>query len=347
LTVQPTAQAADERIAVHVLTGFLGSGKTTFLRRLLADPDMVDTAVVINEFGEVGLDHLLVREISEDAVLLPSGCLCCAVRDDLVSTLADLHAMVTRGQSPPFRRLVVETTGLADPAPIVQAVMSDLRLRRAYRPGSIIVAVDAVSGSHSIGNFTEAKQQVALADCVIVTKTDLVEPWQLERLALDIARVNPAVRRLSSSKAASPSADEVLEQPADWNSGHAAVMDARTGRHGAGIETFTIDMAEPVSWPAFVEWLELLLASRGQSILRVKGLLRVAGEDRPVVIQGVQHVVYPPEYLSEWPDGDPSGWLVFIARDLTPTAILNSLSSLASACCRSDAAAESGVFSGR
>jgi G3E family GTPase len=269
LTVQPTVQAADERIAVHVLTGFLGSGKTTFLRRLLGDPDMADTAVVINEFGEVGLDHFLVREISEDAVLLPSGCLCCAVRDDLVSTLADLHAMVSRGQIPPFRRVVVETTGLAVPAPIVQAVMSDLRLRRAYRPGLVVVAVDAVSGSHSIGNFTEARQQVALADCVIVTKTELVEPWQLERLALDIARINPTVRRLSSSKAATPSANDVFEQPADWNSRHAALMDARTGRHGAGIETFTIDMAEPVSWPAFVEWLELLLASRGQSILRV------------------------------------------------------------------------------
>jgi G3E family GTPase len=328
LTVRPTVPAEDDRVEVHVLTGFLGSGKTTFLRHLLDDPDMADTAVVINEFGEVGLDHFLVREISEDAVLLPSGCLCCAVRDDLVSTLADLHAMVSRGQSAPFRRVVVETTGLADPAPIIQALMSDLRLRRGYRPGAIVVAVDAVGGSHSIASFTEAKQQVALADCVIVTKTDLVEPWQIDRLAIDIARVNPAVRRLSSSKAAMPSANEVLASPADWNPRHAALMDTPAARHGAGIETFTLEITEPVSWPAFVEWLELLLASRGRSILRVKGLLRVAGENRPVVVQGVQHVVYPPEYLPEWPDGDPSGWLVFIARDLTHAAIRNSLSSL-------------------
>jgi G3E family GTPase len=204
--------------------------------------------------------------------------------------------------------------------------MSDLRLRRGYRPGMIVVAVDAVSGSHSISNFAEATQQVALADCVIVTKTDLVEPWLLAKLALDVAGVNPGVRRLSSGKAAMPSADQVLEPPADWSARQAVLMDAPAARHGAGIGTFTIDIDEPVSWPAFVEWLELLLASRGQSVLRVKGLLRIVGEDRPVVVQGVQHVVYPPEYLSEWPEGDPSSRLVFIARDLTAAAIRNSLS---------------------
>lgn len=323
--MQPAALPMDDRIPVHVLTGFLGSGKTTFLRHLLGDPGFSDTAVVINEFGEVGLDHLLVREVSEDAVLLSSGCLCCAVRDDLISTLSDLAAMMRHGQVPPFRRVVIETTGLADPAPIMQAVMSDLQLRRSYRAGTVVTTVDGVSGASSIAGFAEAAQQVALADCIVVTKSDLVEPWQLDALGLEIGKINPAVRRLVSGKAGMPGAGDIFEQAADLQPRHAVVFGVPAVRHSAGIETFTVDVPEEVEWPVFVDWLELLLSGRGQSILRVKGLLPVAGDARPVVIHGVQHVVYPPEYLPAWPDGVRRGWLVFIARDLTATAIENSL----------------------
>lgn len=324
----PTAPVLDDRIPVHVLTGFLGSGKTTFLRHLLGEPDLADTAVVINEFGEVGLDHLLVREVSEDAVLLSSGCLCCAVRDDLVSTLADMLEMVRRGEVAPFSRVVVETSGLADPAPIMQAVMSDLKLRRGYRAGIIVATVDGVGGAGSIAQFAEAVQQVALADCVVVTKSDLVEPWRLDALQLDIAKVNPSVRRLVSSKASKPRSAEVFEHPDEWQPRHIEFADVpMAGKHSAGVETFTVTVDKPVDWPAFVDWLEILLAGRGQSILRVKGLLSVAGDPRPVVIHGVQHVVYPPEYLPRWPEGAEGGWLVFIARDLSLQAIENSLPS--------------------
>ncbi|MEO5326554.1 GTP-binding protein [Mesorhizobium sp. CC13] len=326
--MQPAASVSDDRIPVHVLTGFLGSGKTTFLRHLLCEPDLADTAVVINEFGEVGLDHLLVREVSEDAVLLSSGCLCCAVRDDLVSTLADMLAMVKRGEVVPFRRVVVETTGLADPAPIMQAVMSDLKLRRGYRAGSIVATVDGVGGAGSIAQFAEAVQQVALADCVVVTKSDLIEPWRLDALHLDIAKVNPSVRRLVSSKTDKPRSAEIFDQPDHWQPRHMELSDVpMAGKHSVGVETFTVSVDKPVDWPVFVDWLELLLAGRGQSILRVKGLLSVAGDARPVIIHGVQHVVYPPEYLPRWPEGSEGGWLVFIARDLSLQAIENSLPS--------------------
>ncbi|ATU95439.1 CobW family GTP-binding protein [Phyllobacterium zundukense] len=327
--MQPAASVSDARIPVHVLTGFLGSGKTTLLRHLLGDPEFTDTAVVINEFGEVGLDHLLVREVSEDAVLLSSGCLCCAVRDDLVSTLIDMLAMVRRREVTPFRRVVVETTGLADPAPIMQAVMSDLQLRRGYRTGNIVSTVDGVGGAGTIAQFAEAVQQVALADRVIVTKSDLAEPWRLDAVQKDIATINPAVSQLVSSKGKMPSSKEIFEPAGTGQPRHVEIPDTPiSGKHSAGIKTFAINIDNPVHWPAFLDWLELLLAGRGQSILRVKGLLSVVGDPRPVVIQGVQHVVYPPEYLPRWPEGSSGGWLVFIARDLSRSAIENSLPSI-------------------
>ncbi|MBR0857844.1 CobW family GTP-binding protein [Bradyrhizobium liaoningense] len=323
--MQPAAPSLDARIPVHVLTGFLGSGKTTFLRHLLDEPSLADTAVIINEFGEVGLDHLLVREVSEDVVLLSSGCLCCAVRDDLISTLADLLAMARSGKVAPFRQVVIETTGLADPAPIIHAVMSAPELLHRCRVGSVVTTVDGVSGSNSIQNFAEAAQQVALADCVVITKAELVQPWQVDALKVEIARVNPSVRSLTSSKGAMAPARDVFghgENPKHLGSGSVQ------GVHSHGIKTFTVEVLGEVEWSAFVEWLELLLAARGQSILRVKGLLPVKGDERPVVIHGVQHVVYPPEYLPRWPEGSPRGWLVFIARNLTRAAIENSLRSI-------------------
>lgn len=324
----PAAANTDDRIPVHVLTGFLGSGKTTFLRHLLGEPELADTAVIINEFGEVGLDHLLMREVSEDAVLLSSGCLCCAVRDDLVSTLADLLAMVRRGEVAPFRRVVVETTGLADPAPIMQAVMSDIKLRRGYRAGSIVATVDGVSGANSIGSFAEAVQQVALADCVVITKSDLVEPWRLDALGQEVGKLNPQVRQLVSSRSSMPGAGDIFRYDEDWEPRHFEMAETpMAGQHSDGIETFAVEIDREVDWPAFVDWLELLLAGRGQSILRVKGLLAVKGDPRPVVIHGVQHVVYPPEYLPRWPQDAARGWLVFIARNLSRSAIVRSLPS--------------------
>lgn len=326
--MQPEFSSRDDRIPVHILTGFLGSGKTSFLRRLLADQRLADTVVVINEFGEVALDHLLVREVAEDVVLLSSGCLCCAVGDDLISTLLDLLEMVKDGELMPFKRIIVETTGLADPAPILQAVMSDIKLRRGYRTGLILTAIDGVNGAHSISQFSEAVQQVALADRLILTKTDLIEPWQEDALAALLSKLNPTAHQMISAAEITPDIEVLLKgekslSPRDLD----AFGTSLTAKHSEGINSFVVDPG-PLEWSCFVEWLELLLASRGQSLLRVKGLLEVKGHHNPVVIHGVQHVVYPPEYLTGWPDEVEHGRLVFIARDLTKSSIEKSLSQM-------------------
>jgi G3E family GTPase len=334
------AGAADARTPVHVLTGFLGSGKTTLLRHLLADPALADTAVIINEFGEVGLDQLLVREVAEDVVLLSSGCLCCSVRDDLLSTLADLDRMMRDGVIPPFSRAVVETTGLADPAPIMQAILSDRRLALRYRLGLIITAVDGLNGAATLAAHREARQQLAMADRLVVTKSDLIAAPTCDALVDKLVALNPAATVRISGEDQSAASDVLAEADATWQRPARSRIEA-SGRgshdhgprgthvHDGSIGSFTVHLREPVVWGAFVEWLELLLASRGDSILRVKGLLAVVGDDRPVVVQGVQHVLYPPEHLPAWPESSrPGGWIVFIACDLTQAAIEASLRSL-------------------
>lgn len=332
---------ADGRVPIHVLTGFLGSGKTTLLRHLLADAGLADTAVVINEFGEVGLDHLLVREVAEDVVLLSSGCLCCSVRDDLVSTLAELNALMRGGEIPAFSRVVVETTGLADPAPIMQAILSETTLVPWFRLGQVITTVDALNGEQTLARHREARQQLATADRLILTKTDLVGEAEADALVEKLRAMNPSANLLVSRKAQLPAAEILREADGQWRAPVPAQLGpifppadgapamAQAHRHNDAIKTFTVALQQPVEWHAFVEWLELLLASRGDSILRVKGLLAVTDDTRPVVVQGVQHVLYPIERLPAWPHASAApGWIVFIARDLTQRAIENSIRSV-------------------
>ena len=332
----------DSRVPIHVLTGFLGSGKTTLLRHLLADPDLSDTAVVINEFGEAGLDHLLVREVAEDVVLLSSGCLCCSVRDDLVSTLAELNALMRTGDIPAFSRVVVETTGMADPAPIMQAVLSEKSLTPWFRLGQVITTVDAVNGDQTLIRHREAQQQLAAADRVILTKSDLVDESACAVLLEKLRATNPGATFATASKGRLPALAVFDESEAQWRRPRSLLPMAASDRaagdaplgplmssHDEAIRTFTVQLERPVEWSVFVDWLELLLANRGDSILRVKGLLGVTDDERPVVVQGVQHVLYPLDRLPSWPDGTASpGWIVFIARDLTARAIENSLRSV-------------------
>jgi G3E family GTPase len=337
----------DARTPVHVLTGFLGSGKTTLLRRLLADPSMADTAVVINEFGEVGLDQLLVREVAEDVVLLDSGCLCCSVRDDLVSTLAELEARRRAGEIPPYARAVVETTGLADPAPILQAVMAAKEIASTHRVGRVATTVDALNAARTLDAHREARRQLAMADRVVVTKADLVAPDAVRALAAQLAQRNAEAEivvaqapRFELAGLFAPVAS-ATRAPAPWTQdddarlGSVAVLSTRAHAdararaepaHDGSIGTFTILPGRALPWGRFVDWLELLLLARGDSILRVKGLLAVEHDPRPLVLQGVQHVLYPPSFLPAWPEGSPlGGWIVFIARDLTRGAIERSL----------------------
>lgn len=318
------------RTPVHVLTGFLGSGKTTLLRHLLGDPSLRDTAVVINEFGEVGLDHLLVREVNEDVVLLPSGCLCCVLRDDLVSTLSDLHRAQAVGEIPPFSRIVVETTGLADPMPILQAILSDKQLARLARLGEVVTTVDAVSGHSTIDRYQEAVRQIAAANCLVLTKTDAVDDAQAAAAAGQLHSMNPTARLLRSREGAFPAAADLFRDDGDERALPAAASQfvaQGVDPHGSHdtIGTFAVTLERPVDLDAVIDWLELLLASRGDNVLRVKGYVAAIGHDRPLVIQGVQRVLYRPEPLAVPVDDPRVSRLVFITQGLTQSAVERSL----------------------
>jgi len=323
----PTAAQQRPRIPVHVLTGFLGSGKTTLLRHFLADPALRDTAVIINEFGEIGLDHLLVREVTEDVILLSSGCLCCTVRDDLLSTLLDLKQSADDGEIPSFSRVAVETTGLADPLPIMQALMSEKRVAKIYRLGNVLTTVDALNGQETIDKYREAACQVAAADRIIVTKTDLVSEGESQKIAAQLDGLNSTAARIASRLGDLPRADDLLRGDGDdtapgRNLNAGSLEDSH---HHSDIATFVVTLDDPISLPPFIDWLELLLANRGDSILRVKGYIDAIGYDQPLVIQGVQHTVYKPEPLAFWPNAQRRSELVFITRDLTQTAIERSI----------------------
>ena len=304
-------------VTAHVLTGFLGSGKTTLLRRLLALPELAGTAVLINEFGEVGLDHLLVEKVEGQIVLLKSGCVCCSIRGDLRDGLLALHARMEAGELPPFGRAVIETTGLADPVPILAGFSADPGLRWHYRLGNLITVVDAVNGLTNLERFPEAWRQVVAADRLVVSKADLADPAPL------LARLNALNPDAPLQRGDAPDVAGLLLDDAHDPAARAAAAArwAGAGHHHHGPQTFTLTAEEPVDWAAFGTWLSLLLHAHGAAILRVKGLLHVAGVERPVVVQGVQHLIHPPLHLEAWPDGLPCTRLVLIGADLDRPAI--------------------------
>jgi G3E family GTPase len=333
-TIEP---AAIQAIPVSVITGFLGSGKTTLLNHLLSHPAMGETAVLINEFGEIGLDHLLVRQISEDIVLLNSGCLCCTVRGDLVDSLRELFLKRGRGEVPEFRRTVVETTGLADPAPIIHTLMTDPVLGKRYRLDGIVTTVDAVLGSAQLDTHPEPIKQAAVADRLVLTKTDIATDAAVDALRARLGAINPSAPVIVAvNGAAEPDAlfdcglfDPKTKVPdvAGWLNeeayaeagGHHHPHDVN--RHDDRISAFCMTIDAPIEWDAFAQWLEMLLATRGENLLRIKGILNVAGEAKPVAIHGVQHVFHPPATLSQWPDEERRSRIVFITRDLGRQAI--------------------------
>ncbi len=335
----------DAPLPVSVLTGFLGSGKTTVLRHLLGHPDMSETAVIINEFGEIGLDHLLVEKVDDDTVLLNSGCLCCTIRGDLVESLRDLFKRRVRRQVPAFERVVIETTGLADPAPILQTLMTDPLLSSRFRLDGVITAVDSVNGLESLDRHPESAKQAAVADRLLMTKGDLVAKDASQRLTARLRALNPAAPSyavengivdpallfdaglynpktkslevqawLKAEAFAAHGANHDADHDHGGHGGHAHHNDVN--RHGDGIRAFCLIYEQPLVWDRFNSWIEMLITLYGANILRIKGLLNVAEIDEPLVIHGVQHVFHPPVRLEAWPDSDRRSRLVFITRDL-------------------------------
>jgi G3E family GTPase len=308
---------------VTLITGFLGSGKTTLLQRLLHDPTLSDTAVLLNEFGEVGLDHHLLGRIDENMVMLQSGCVCCTMRGELSAAIKDLHSRRERGLLPPFRRLVIESTGLADPFPILSTVRSDPILRHHFCLGNVITTVDAVNGARQLDVQPESIKQVAVADRLVLTKTDLAIAEATTRLTRRLRHINPgapiwraAEDDLDADALLSGEAHEGW-QPADTSD---AVPDDHH-RHADDVRTLALSIDEPVDWTRFGVWLTMLLNRHGDALLRVKGILNVADAATPVAVHAVQHLVHTPRHLDAWPREDRRSRLVFIARGLDPAVI--------------------------
>ncbi len=304
------------RVPLTVLTGFLGSGKTTILKHALRDPALAGTAVIVNEVGAVGLDHDLLESAEEDLVALSTGCLCCAVRGDLSRTIGDLLARRAAGQIA-FERLVIETSGLADPAPIVQALALNEVLSRQVQLARIVTTIDALTGPLSLVNHPEARKQAAFADMLVLTKSDLAATQPAataaRRLNANAAMVTTQRGRLDPAYLLPP------DQPSEALAETLARTEDSAAEHTEGIATVTLVRSEPVPAIALTLFLEALAEACGPDLLRVKGLVHIAeAPETPAVVHGVQHVFHALEWLDAWPGGDRNTRMVFIGRHLMP-----------------------------
>ncbi|MBF5093777.1 GTP-binding protein [Azospirillum sp. INR13] len=348
--------SGSQPLPVSLLTGFLGSGKTTVLNHLLRHPDMAKTVVIINEFGAIGLDHDLVAQASEDLVLLNSGCLCCTVRGDLIDTLRTLFLKRVRGEVAAFERVVIETTGLADPAPILHTLMTDPLLAARFRLDGVITTVDAATGWDTLDRQVEAVKQAAVADRLLLTKADLAgddAAAALERrlralnpaaplipvrdgavdpgLLFDAGLYNPRTKSLDVQRWLNAEAYEAGREQGHDHHHHDHGHDHHhhdgephggghhhhdVNRHDERIRAFCLTVEDPIPAEALDQWLEALLLLKGPDVLRVKGILNVQGRDTPLVIHGVQHIFHPPVLLPAWPGADRRTRIVFIVRDL-------------------------------
>jgi dihydroorotase len=342
ISTEPTAL-----IPVTLLTGFLGSGKTTVLNHVLKQPGMAATAVIVNEFGEIGLDHLLVERSSEDVVLLNSGCLCCTVRGDIVDTLTNLFVDRVKGKVPFFTRVAIETTGLADPAPILHTLMTDPIVAARYVLDGVVTTIDAVNGAGSLDRQPEAVKQAAVADRLLLTKTDIAEPGARQAIEARLKELNPSAAIVSVAQGAIDSAllfnigfydpttksldvrrwlrDESFEGDHGQDVGHGHEH-PDVNRHDDRIRAFCITREQPISWAALSTWLDGLAAMRGDDLLRLKAIVALSDRpDQPVVLHGVQHLFHPPVLLPEWPSEDRRTRMVFITRDLPRETIETTL----------------------
>jgi G3E family GTPase len=330
-----TASQVAGKLPVTVITGFLGSGKSTLLKRLLTRPEMNRVAVIINEFGEIGIDNELIAEVSENMTLLSNGCLCCTVRTDLEETLRELFIKRRAGEIIDFDRVVIETSGMADPTPVVHTLLTDGMVFSRYRLDGVVTLIDAVNGPGQLRDFPEAAKQVALADRLVITKTDLAKPEEAEALKATLADANPyAAIHTAVQGEIDPALliDVIPARPREgqvdsWLFGKGAeegggyLANRVRADHTVNVSSFVLTFDKPFTWDAFSAVTQLLTSLRGPDLLRVKGLVNIAGEAGPVVVQGAQHLFHPPVALAAWPGEDRRSRLVFITRNIPQQAV--------------------------
>src|SRR5215470_2933866 len=316
------------RVPVTVVTGFLGAGKTTLLRHFLGLPEGAGTAVIVNEFGETGIDNALLCNSSDNIALLGNGCLCCTVRSDLQVTLHRLVADRERGVVPYFGRIVIETSGLADPLPILTTFATDRALGGEFHVEAVIAVIAAQNGAGTIENFMEARRQIILADRIVISKSDIADedaPLVLTRTLRDL---NPRAHIIEAVAGKVDPQSILAERTGEFTGGF--MVDSAI--HTDDITSFTLIDDEPIAWDTFARAMETLIALRGPDLLRVKGFLNVAGCAGPVVVQFVQHLAHPPVELDCWPDSDHRSRVVFITRNISEQQVrdlLNAVRALA------------------
>ena len=337
------------KLPITLITGFLGSGKTTLISKLLRHPGMNRAAVIINEVGEIGIDHDLVSTVSENMSLLANGCICCSVRTDLQDSLRELFNSRRAGHIPEFDRVIIETTGLADPAPVVQTLVSDTLITAHFRLDGLATLVDAYHGHELLARQPEAVKQAAMADRIFITKTDLASPEQVQALQDELRALNPGADQypvlqgeldpalltglgLHSARAGAHTlsflGESFTDQAGTPEASQGKYLGARPSLHDPAIRTLSLRFSQPFKWPGFSSAMELLTTLRGPDMLRVKGIVNVEGH--PVVVQGVQHIFSPPVELDQWPSQDRDTRLVFITRNIAPETIRNLLSAVTS-----------------
>ena len=319
------------QIPVTVITGFLGSGKTTLLSSILKKKEMQKTAVIINEFGEIGLDHALIEHTDENIVELQSGCICCTIQGDLNKTLIDLFDKMMNGKVSSFNRVLIETTGLANPVPIIHTLMSSIELIRIYSLDGVITVVDSVNGEKTLDLHEESLKQLALAEKIILSKTDIIDKDEIKSLIYRIKEINP-VSQIVYSKFGNIPLEEIFglgaydpyKKSADVKNWLAAekYKDKKhhhhhdVNRHNENIRAFSMMSENPVNMIAFSFFRDMITAALGANLLRMKGIVNIAGEERPAVIHGVQHFFHPVQWLETWPDNDRRTKLVFITQNI-------------------------------
>ena len=319
------------QIPVTVITGFLGSGKTTLLSSILKKKEMQKTAVIINEFGEIGLDHALIEHTDENIVELQSGCICCTIQGDLNKTLIDLFDKMMNGKVSSFNRILIETTGLANPVPIIHTLMSSIELIRIYSLDGVITVVDSINGEKTLDLHEESLKQLALAEKIILSKTDIVDKDEIKSLVFRIKEINP-VSQIIFSKFGNIPLEEIFglgaydpyKKSADVKNWLAAekYKDKKhhhhhdVNRHNENIRAFSMMSENPVNMIAFSFFRDMITAALGANLLRMKGIVNIAGEERPAVIHGVQHILHPVQWLETLPDNDRRTKLVFITQNI-------------------------------